>query len=350
MKKILLIILLSLTISTNAQDCTPEDLAKLPGTWKKGQQGSIPNINALDLVKEKAVINNIHQLAIENYKPKGCQISYSTVFGKYPGEGKNWIADPYQYHMYLLRYLCDKNSSDKSKYYVDVSTPTTCQITANAIYNLRLYAAEIPDSDLRGYLKLEKRLVKKDSVYYMEEIVGQQFSKNKIIQYSWLITYNDIFPYMDVSRKEYLLLTKKKLDKAILANGGDASEYKVYNDRINKYLKESDDYLRQPAVCMWNDEERFNGFVEENTPGSFIAVKPNLLYYRKNMKLSTPQFFLIQIKIEQGNSVFDENIDGIKKALDFEKLRSMLGKELNSPTQTIKTIPKTITQSPKKTK
>ena len=80
----LIIIFFLVSIYTFPQDCTPEDLAKLPGTWKKGPQGSIPNINALDLVKEKAVINNIHQLALENYKPKGCQISYSTVFGKYP--------------------------------------------------------------------------------------------------------------------------------------------------------------------------------------------------------------------------------------------------------------------------
>ena len=240
------------------------------------------------------------------------------------------------------------NSTDKSKYYVDVSTPTTCQITANAIYNLRLYAAEIPDSDMRGYLKLEKRPEKKDGVYYLEEIEGQRYSKNKVMQYSWLITYDNTLPYMDVSRKEYLLLTKKKLEKDIIANGGDASEYKVYNDRINKYLKESEDYLSQTAVCMWNDEERFNGFVEENTPGSFIAVKPNLLYYRKNMKLSTPQFFLIQIKIEQGDSVFDENIDGIKKALDFEKLRSMLGKEPNIEPKVKTTSSKTAKLLPNK--
>lgn len=31
-------------------------------------------------------------------------------------------------------------------------------------------------------------------------------------------------------------------------------------------------------------------------------------------------------EIEEGNAVFDENIDGIKRALDFEKLRIMLGK------------------------
>lgn len=348
MKYIVLLSVIVFSVSTFSQNCSPEALAKLPGTWKKGPQGSISNIYASDLIKEKAVLNNLHQLVSDNYQPKGCQIAYSTVFGKYPGEGKNWMADPYQYHLYILRYLCDKNSSDKTKYYIDVSTPTTCQITANALYNLRLYAAEIPDSDLRGYLKLEKRLEKKDGVYYMEEVEGQQYSKNKIMQYSWLITYNDTLPYMDVSRKEYLLLTKKKLEKAIVANGGDASEYKVYNDRINEYLKQPEDYLSETAICMWNDEERFNGFVEENTPGSFIAVKPNLSYYQKNKKLSTPQFFQIQIKIEQGNSVFDENFAGIKKALNFEKLRSMLGKEPNIASQVNKTSPNTNKPIPKK--
>jgi hypothetical protein len=326
MKKILLIVIMGISMNSYAQDCTPESLATLPGTWKKGQQGSIQNINPKDLTKEKAVINNLHQLINENYQPKGCQIAYSTVFGKYPGEGENWLADHYHYHMYILRYLCDKNSSDKTKYYVDASTPTTCQITANAIYSLRLYAAEIPDSDLRGYLKLEQRPVKKDGVYYMEEIEGQQYSKNKIMLYSWLITYNDTLPFIDISRKEYLLLLKKRLEKAIAQQGGDVGDYGEYKDRINEYLNKPESYLSQSAVCMWNDDERFNGFVEEGTPGSFIAIKPNLSYYRKNLELSVPQFIQIQIKIEQGNLVFNENIAGIKKALDFEKLRSMLGK------------------------
>ncbi len=59
---------------------------------------------------------------------------------------------------------------------------------------------------------------------------------------------------------------------------------------------------------MWNDEERFEGFVEEGTRGSFIAVKPNLSYYRKNLPKSSPQFFTVIYKLSQGDPVFEANI------------------------------------------
>lgn len=91
-----------------------------------------------------------------------------------------------------------------------------------------------------------------------------------------------------------------------------------------------DEFLSEPAVCRYNDEERFNGFVTEGTPGSFIAIKPNLDYYRKNLKLSVPQFFYITYKITQNEPVFENNISGLMKALDFEKLRNMLGKEVKT--------------------
>ena len=77
---------------------------------------------------------------------------------------------------------------------------------------------------------------------------------------------------------------------------------------------------------MWNDEERFEGFVEEGKLGSFIAVKPNLAYYKKNLPRSSPQFFTVIYTLSQGDPVFETNIAAIKEAVDFTKLRSMLGK------------------------
>ena len=77
---------------------------------------------------------------------------------------------------------------------------------------------------------------------------------------------------------------------------------------------------------MWNDEERFEGFVEEGKSGSFIAVKPNLSYFKKNLPKSSPQFFTVIYKIEHGDRVFEANIAAIKEAVDFAKLREMLGK------------------------
>jgi hypothetical protein len=81
-----------------------------------------------------------------------------------------------------------------------------------------------------------------------------------------------------------------------------------------------------PAICNWNEEERFEKFVEEGTRGSFIAVKPNPGYFRKKLPRSSPQFFTVVYKIAHGDPVFEENIANIKTAIDFAKLKKMLGK------------------------
>jgi hypothetical protein len=83
--------------------------------------------------------------------------------------------------------------------------------------------------------------------------------------------------------------------------------------------------LRHPAIGIWNDEERFEKFVEEGTPGSFIAIKPNINYYHKKLPKSSPQFFTVVYKISKGDDVFADNYDGIKNTVDFAKLKNMLG-------------------------
>ena len=328
MKCLILSALLFFSLNAFTQDCTKELLAQKPGTWKAGTQGSIKNVNAADLAKEKLVIAGIHKMVSTHYNPTGCEISYSTVYGKYPTAGQTWIADPYHYAMYILRYLCDRNSADKSKYSVDVSTPTTVTITANVIFALNnLYAATIPADDFRGYLKLKQKPEKKEDAWFMgEEVVGDYGTASEIKEYRWLITYNDTLPFYYVSRKEYLLIQKKRLEKAIKDNPGE----KVYNDKflknISDYLSKTETELSKPAICMWNDEERFEKFVEEGTPGSFIAVKPNPDYFRKKLPMSSPQFFTVVYKISKGDAVFEENIANIKKAVDFATLKNMLGK------------------------
>ena len=326
MKNILLVgaVLFALT-SFAQEDCSKELLAQKPGTWKVGIKGSIAGVTAADLAKEKAVLASIHKMTSSNYSPVGCELNFSTVFGKYPMEGQVYKADPYYYSMYILRYLCDQNSADKSKYYVDISTPTTVNIVANAMYWLNsLYAANIPPDDFRGYLKLEVRPVKKDGYYFLSN--EKVDPKQEIVEYRWLITYNDTLPFTCLSRKEYLLIQKKRLEKSVKESPGSEKYTQKYFDRISEYLAKPESELSQDAICMWNDEERFEGFVEEGTRGSFIAVKPNLAYYKKNLPKSSPQFFTVVYKISQGDPVFEANIAAIKEAVDFAKLRGMLGK------------------------
>ena len=328
MKYNIIVACLMIFMSAQAQDCTKESLLKKPGTWKAGPQGSVRNISTTDLTKEKSVIASIHKMISTSYKPAGCQVSYSGVFGKYPGTGQTFIADPYRYAAHLLRYLCDANNADKSKYYVDTETPTTLNIAANVIYSMdNLYAANLPSDDFRGYLKLKLRPVKKDGYYFMgEEVVSNSHRENKVKEYRWLITYNDTLPFYYLSRKEYLLIQKKRLEKALQDSPGDRDYIGKFLNNINEYLKKPETELNKAAVCMWNDEERFEKFVEEGTQGSFIAVKPNLMYYRKNLPKSAPQFFSVVYKIAHGEPVYEENMANIQKAVDFEKLKALLGK------------------------
>jgi len=327
MKHSISALLLFAALNVFSQPCDKTLLKQKPGVWKAGQPGSIQNVSAAALAKEKSVIAAVHKMVQTNYSPTGCQITYANVYGKHLAAAKNWIADPYYYSMYVLRYLCDQNSADKSKYYVDISTPTTVNITANAIFSLNsLYAADLAADDPRGYLKLNRMPQKKDGAWLLgEEVVGDYGTPYEIKEYRWLITYNDTLPFYYVTRKEYLLIQKKRLEQTIREEG--ASDY--YNKCMNNIateLKKPDTDLNKPAVCPWNDEQRFTGFVEANSPGSFIAVKPNMAYYHKNLPASSPQFFTVVYKISKGDPVFEENISNIKKAVDFSVLRNMLGK------------------------
>jgi hypothetical protein len=258
----------------------------------------------------------------------GCQVSYSYVFGKYYGEGQTFVADPYHYVIRILRYLCEAGSADKTKYYIDYSTPTTVNITANAVYTYNtLYAANLPTDDVRGYLKLPKRPEKRNGYYFLgEEVVGDSHLPNKIKEYRWLITYNDTLPFYYLNRKEYLLIQKKRLEKDIRDSPGEKAFFDKYLHNISEYLKSPEDSLSKPAICMWNEEEKFERFVEEGTRGSFIAIKPNLAYYRKKLPASAPQFFTVVYKISHGDPAFEQNIAAITKAVDFAALRNMLGK------------------------
>jgi hypothetical protein len=324
MNRIILFIAVLFSLAASAQNCTKELLKQKPGTWKAGMKGSIVNVSTSDLAKEKAVTATIHNMITKGYSPTGCQVLYGTTFGKSMVNGQTWVADPYYYSMYILRFLCDQQSADKTKYYVDHATPTTVNITANAIYSLNtLYAADLGD-DFRGYLQLTKRPEKKDGYYFMGE---EKVDYNSTIYESrWLITYNDTLPFSYLSRKKYLLIQKQRLEKAVKDNPGEKSYLDMYFKNISDYLTKPETELSKPAVCMRNDEERFERFVEEGTKDSYIAIKPNLDYYRKKLPKSSPQFFSVVYKISKDDAVFEENMEAIKKAVDFATLKNMLGK------------------------
>jgi hypothetical protein len=329
MRSLLSVILISCTLCSFSQECTPEALAIRPGSWKAGMSGSTPNVTAAELTKEKATLAKVHAMIAAVYKPTGAQALYANSFsGPNPYNGKNWVAGQFCYSIYVLRFFCDKNNADKSKFTINPSTATTLNISANALQQLNtLWAADLPDDEFRGYLKLERMPVKKNGFYFLgEKVVGDSHLPKQIKEYRWLITYGDTLPFYYVSRKDYLIRTKKRLEKTIQEDGNSSGYYTTFMNKINEWLAKSEAELGVPAICMWNDEERFNGFVDEGTKGSFIAVRPNMAYYRKKLARSVPQFFSVVYKVAESSDVEVSNMNDIQKAVDFTVLKNMLGK------------------------
>lgn len=322
------LILFSNSTVAKAQICSETVLAAKPGVWKASPlKGSTTKVSPADLTREKSVLATVHKTVAANYTPTGLEARYSNSFGgTNPSAGKNWVADHYGYSLYLLAFLCDPASADKSKSYAAVATATTLNIHVNWLPHLNtLYAAELADDDFRGYLKLKRMPQKKNGFYYFgEDYEGD--ARDNIKTQTWLITYDDRLPFSYVSRREYMLLTKKRLEKKMREDSAGKGFYDQYLNRINSSLNESEAELSKPAICRSNDEERFTGFVEEGTKNSFIAVKPNPAYYRKNLQKSVPQFFTVAFKVAGSQKIYAGNMESLQKAFDFNALRNMLGK------------------------
>lgn len=297
------------------QKCSEEAMAAKTGKWKSGIQGTIRNIAKADLVKEKAHMTGIQQKVSGQHIPAGLEIVYSTSWNKDHSSG--YVADPFNLSMYLLRYLCDDSPKG---YYVEYSSATNVVVAFNQLFTMdHLYAAPLPADHFRGYLRLFKKPELKDGAIYM----GTETSDNgNIKEENWLITRGDSLPFRYLSRKEFLLLVKTRLENRI--QSGEVLH--KYLDNVKEQLQQPEKDLSQRAVCNRNDEERFTGFLKEGERSAFYPVVPDLSYYKKGLPKSTAQFISVKYKYSVGNKVFEKNIEGLRKALSFEYLRSLLAK------------------------
>lgn len=309
--------------NNNTQDCDPEILRQKPGTWIAGMAGSIKNVSPADLAKERAVLAIVHNMLFTNYKPMGNQSQYGNTFGKHVVAGDNWLADPYYYSIYILMYLCDPQI--KNKHYVQISTSTKVTISANVFFPIDLYPV-LPVNGPRGYLGLKAMPVKKNGYYFMGEEINNSGGASNIKETRWLITYDDALPFVYLTRKEYLLIQKKRLEQALGNDPGNKEYYNPFINNVDNYLKKSEAELGKIAIYNPQEEERFKGFMNEGDKYSLIAVKPNPAYYNKKLPMSSPQFFSVEYKVSDVSPVYTDNMEAIMKAVDFAKLKSMLGK------------------------
>jgi hypothetical protein len=234
-------------------------------------------------------------------------------------------AGTFGYSLYLLKYNCDPSGADRSKFYIGTDTPTVVRIDANVINPINLFATDTADNTFRGYMFMRTLPKKVDGSYYLGDNPADT-ARGSQKEYTWLVTYDDQLPFTVLTRKEFLLLTKERLERSIKENGNSGGFYDEYVNRVNEHLRKSEADLNRPAIINRNDEERFTGFREEGTPGAYYAVRHDPAYYRKGVPRSAAQFFTVVYSVYEGDPVYLANIESVKKALDLNLLRGMLGK------------------------
>jgi len=311
--------LLTVTARGN-QSCTPADLAQKPGLLRASRlSGSTGGLPAADVARARATLTKIHQSIATGYKPVGLVGEYSYHFNG------GTTAGVFGYSLYLLKYNCDSSSSDPAKFYIGTDTPTVVRIDANVINSLYLSAADTSDNSFRGYLFLRTMPKKVDGVYYLgDNPLGNAPEGQK--EYTYLVTYDDQLPFTTLTRRDYLLVIKERLEKAIRENGNSSGFYNQYVERVNENLRGDATELSRPAIVNRMDEERFTGFLREGDRGAYYAVRHNSAYYRKGLPKSAAQFFTVVYSVYEREPVYTANIDAVRKSLDLAGMRSLLGK------------------------
>lgn len=352
------------------QSCDENVISKIPGKWIQGREGSIDNVTAANLAKEKEMLGKLHSMIRTSYNPIGANVVYGNVFGYNKYVGKTWLADPFEYLIYVKKFRCLPQPKNNIIYYAEDETPTSVYISVNKIWSrsgrFNLNPADLPDDHYDGYLQVSTWPEKKDDYHYW--LIAEPTERYPKKEYQYLVTYDGKLPFAPFTRKEYLLIKIPQL-KAYLKEledlrkdidpNFDAASKRNYEssseiiDEQKKLIASTEDLLKKMsqeelnmgAIIYGGDSKgEFSGFRKAGELYCLYLVKPNPDYYNKSLPRWVPQFFCVLVQLDSKDELYKTNIEAIEKAIDFKKLKSYLGN--TNPNSVNNTIVKQNTATP----
>ena len=349
---IFLVVYLVFVTLSRSQDCDPNVIAALPGTWKAGIAGSTNPVSKTDLEKEREILKKIHDKISGAYSPVGLEVSYSYVYGFSQAAGTNWLANPFSFNMYFLEYECGASSRNDRNYQPAISSSTQVFIQSNRIWSeqgyMELFAAEIPEDREEHYFSIKKWPEKVDGFYQLTTAEPTERDAEK--EFLWIITKNGRLPFRALTKKEFINLHLPKMDLFLKeleryrtpVDSTDLEQsvnfYNEATERIENHKKAmrdleasltelSPEELAGPAIIesgqSWHE---FLGFKKEEDPDIQHLVVPDLSYFDKSLPKWAPKFFCITVSHDVKDQVYVSNINSILEALDIQFFQSLLDK------------------------
>jgi len=317
MKKVLIIIGGVLFGHTGfAQDCTNENVSKIPGKWKPGMRGSSDQ-TAADMAKEKVLLDDMAQTIRTNFtwQPVGGDITYGNV---YSIRGLDYrplpvikICNQYENYVFYQHYFCANGKIAREDYSIRVSA------TINDIPLSFPYTFFQSKKDKFGNdIDKDPETAKYGFIDQLPEV------KNGMIEYKKtastiyrILTKSGQLPYMPMSKKEYYENWKiryakmneqneaMKLKFAQATNIPDSKkDVEMYEGQIAQlkgYISKIDATLNSkpaaalalPAFTGEEEGEYFESSTKQD-PHQYI-IKPNLAYYNDKLPKSSPQVITV---------------------------------------------------------
>ena len=323
-------------VTSNAQNCNPEDVIKYPGKWKPGMQGSINGVSAASLAKQKEIVGNFVKRLQQNMKLEGFNIDYSGVYG-YPNPAlvKNRKMDAYELSMPVLPLYCENKQvkpASTTPYWVNIRINKIPYSGSQSFFVPKIIDEEDPDTDRLYYL--DNKPIKERGAWLLSENFIGGFGKG-LTRYKWIIPYNDQLPFRYITRKELCTRLIDYYQKK--------TRYTKIEDEINynkKLVTYAEDYLSKTPAEELNRDAKVRGSMlsvfyqyEDNVPPFYddadknstyvIDIDPN--YFKGSLPLHTPQIITLEFVVDEKNEAVMNNMYMMLDALDIENLKTMLG-------------------------
>jgi hypothetical protein len=289
-------------------------------------KGSISGIAAADLEKERKVVAAIHLLVKSKYSPTGVEADYN---GSYDRPDADVPVNLFDYNIYFMHFICEGNVIK-----TDHETSTGMSVSVNR-FDARIY--QKPDENNlppEGFYSMKKMPLEKDGNYFFEENASLGMGSTGKSR-TWLITHDNKLPFAYVTKIEFLEKQKNMLIKAMPeAIEGSNQNFKAKTEQdFKKALAKIEALLKMPSTesdqaIVKQDPNDYLSFLftTKDDPFSKVLIKPNPGYFNSKLPRSSPQFFVVNLTGDDKEPVAAKVMNDVLEGLDFNALRSMLGK------------------------
>ncbi|MDO6430257.1 hypothetical protein Q4E93_06660 [Flavitalea sp. BT771] len=371
-KNILILQLCMLMLNKgHAQQCTDENVASLPGSWRAAMKGDCDH-SAADMAREKVLLDSIAQFIRGHltWRPVGGDITAGNAYSirglDYRPAPVRKLGNTYKTFIFFQHYFCNNGKINREDY-VD-----RLEVSVNEIpfeFNRTFFISPVdqygnplqqdPETDKYGFIS--ELPVRKNGyfTYRKNHQSAQPDAEDHFTNNHRLLTKGGRLPFLLMPKKEYYekwklqysnsidraKVVKEKMEVLAKTTGNNADvefeehhivQLQGYIDKINRLLAaHTAEELSRPAFSGEENGE----FLDNNDPGNrhdFVIV-PDLTYYTAGVPRSTPQIFYINFDCQYskkgnkgGKRYADEDfvaeLERIKMVdLLTEKLRPLLG-------------------------